>query len=66
MRGKNSKAEHILENKLLETFPEMKFSFSSMCVGCVCGGEGGMNLLALQAVNTHTHTVEGGRGRRKE
>ena len=72
MWGKNSKADHILENKLLEAFPEMKFSFSSMYAGYVCGGEGGMNLLTLQAMNTHTHThththtrlrVEGEEGR---
>ena len=27
-----------------------------MYAGYVCGGEGGMNLLTLQAMNTHTHT----------
>lgn len=51
--------DHVLENRLLEAFPEVKSSFSSECVG-VCGRRKGGACLLLSKehahARTHTHT----------
>ena len=67
-QGKNSNADHTLENKLLETFPEMKFSFSSLCTDVCMGGWGeGQACLPFSIwIHTHILVLEGGGWKRKK